>query len=516
MATPVNNFRYKLENTSDFVTTFELVPGRSARGRSVGKLVEFAAKAVEDRLLDALTLTDNPGGNPALSPDELGREINKLGIVPVIHVTCRDVSRFGAYSRAQQLDRIGTENLLVLTGDYPAERMSGVSKPCFDLDSVTLLCMLQKMNLGTPLFCAKDDTTFTERTGFFLGVSVSCFKFSESETLTQYYKLIKKIHNGAQYIISQLCYDARKFQELLFFLKSTYIGIPAIGSIYILNEPSARFMNQGKIPGVYVTDKLYRQISDEAKGQEKGKASSLERTARLMAVLKGLGYRGAHISGAPIYEDVRWVIHRFREIQNDWRDFVPEFNFPYDNGFYLYERDDSTGLNREVLSRRSQRSMRALCSFLSFESFHNTLFDKRKSYFPHLKKAAEFVNNNKLFKKPCFAIEHLSKRLLFDCLSCGDCALSDMAYICPESQCPKFLRNGPCGGSEKMRCEVYKEKLCAWVPVYRRLKAVGREDILKNGCISPRNWALNRSSSWLNFYLGLDYHAVDKEECFLS
>jgi hypothetical protein len=41
------------------------------------------------------------------------------------------------------------------------------------------------------------------------------------------------------------------------------------------------------------------------------------------------------------------------------------------------------------------------------------------------------------------------------------------------------LLNGPCGGSENGKCEVDKERDCAWVLIYNRMAALGELDRLK-------------------------------------
>ena len=51
--------------------------------------------------------------------------------------------------------------------------------------------------------------------------------------------------------------------------------------------------------------------------------------------------------------------------------------------------------------------------------------------------------------------------------------------ICPVTMCAKMLFNGPCGGAQDGHCEVDKNIPCAWVNIYKRLKAQGRlEQIL--------------------------------------
>jgi methylenetetrahydrofolate reductase (NADPH) len=141
------------------------------------------------------------------------------------------------------------------------------------------------------------------------------------------------------------------------------------------------------------------------------------------------------------------------------------------------------------------------------------LFSKEASHYEVLKRCAEFVDKSCVLRVGLGAVEDLCKLVLFNCRKCGDCALPDMAFLCPESQCPKFIRNGACGGSEKGRCEVRKDKMCVWVKVYERLKARHEEAKLKGRCIAPRNWSLAGTSSWLNFYLDRDYHGWVLPQC---
>src|SRR6185295_19048526 len=72
-------------------------------------------------------------------------------------------------------------------------------------------------------------------------------------------------------------------------------------------------------------------------------------------------------------------------------------------------------------------------------------------------------------------LEHASKAALFGCKDCGDCSLPDIAFLCPESQCAKNQRNGPCGGTREGRCEVDGYGDCIWLRAYERLKSEGQE-----------------------------------------
>jgi hypothetical protein len=65
------------------------------------------------------------------------------------------------------------------------------------------------------------------------------------------------------------------------------------------------------------------------------------------------------------------------------------------------------------------------------------------------------------------------------CSACGDCVLESTAMICPVTCCPKSLLNGPCGGQNNGKCEVDKDKDCAWILIYNELKKSGRLGLLK-------------------------------------
>ncbi|HEV2286130.1 MAG TPA: methylenetetrahydrofolate reductase C-terminal domain-containing protein [Steroidobacteraceae bacterium] len=69
-------------------------------------------------------------------------------------------------------------------------------------------------------------------------------------------------------------------------------------------------------------------------------------------------------------------------------------------------------------------------------------------------------------ERPVAGIEKAVKGLLFDCRMCGQCVLSSTGMACPMN-CPKNLRNGPCGGVRANgHCEVRPEMKCVWVEAF--------------------------------------------------
>ena len=98
---------------------------------------------------------------------------------------------------------------------------------------------------------------------------------------------------------------------------------------------------------------------------------------------------------------------------------------------------------------------------------------------------------------PVAVVEKAVKGLLFDCQMCGQCALSSTGMSC-SMNCPKTIRNGPCGGVRANgNCEVKPEMRCVWVEAFegsQRMPA-GREAIkVVQFAVDGR---LKGSSSWL-------------------
>ena len=78
--------------------------------------------------------------------------------------------------------------------------------------------------------------------------------------------------------------------------------------------------------------------------------------------------------------------------------------------------------------------------------------------------------------------------LEYDCRQCGECYLNLTGGICPITACSKSLVNGQCGGAKDGKCEVDPGMECGWERIIRRLKQIGREDVLK--CpVQVRNYA---------------------------
>jgi ferredoxin len=73
------------------------------------------------------------------------------------------------------------------------------------------------------------------------------------------------------------------------------------------------------------------------------------------------------------------------------------------------------------------------------------------------------------------------------CRSCGKCLLGLTGGICPVTMCSKGLYNGPCGGTNKGKCEISQDQPCAWYLIYERLAAQNRLHLIREFC-APVDW----------------------------
>jgi methylenetetrahydrofolate reductase (NADPH) len=142
---------------------------------------------------------------------------------------------------------------------------------------------------------------------------------------------------------------------------------------------------------------------------------------------------------------------------------------------------------------------------------HDTFFDRRHPLGYIYRKLSQLVDSMPGSGLLMDLVENLPKRVLLDCLKCGDCAIQHVGFLCPESQCPKHIRNGACGGSRNGGCEVFPERPCVWARAYRRLVNAQRARKMVDGCVPPRMWELNQTSSWLNFHLQRDHQGASNE-----
>jgi methylenetetrahydrofolate reductase (NADPH) len=179
---------------------------------------------------------------------------------------------------------------------------------------------------------------------------------------------------------------------------------------------------------------------------------------------------------------------------------------PQRRGFYLFEKDPRRGLNTDVLIRK-RTTLRKSFGYGIMRFFHHLAFTPQAPLYSPPRWFYKKIDRARI-EGPMTELEYWIKFFSSRCRRCGDCTLLEVAFLCPQSQCPKYLFNGQCGGSLDGWCEVFpNKKKCIYVCAYNRLKPYKEEESLREGYTPPRNWALDQTSSWANYFLGRDHHA---------
>jgi 5,10-methylenetetrahydrofolate reductase len=178
----------------------------------------------------------------------------------------------------------GIENMLAITGDLPALGDHPQAKPVFDLDSVQLLEVVQKLNSGKDMV----GNDLKGKTDFFAGAVVNPGASPEAAFELQIDKMEKKIAAGAKFFQTQAIYEPKKFEA--FMKRVAKFNVPVLaGIIPLKNAGMARFMNKN-VAGVSVPEEMINRI---AKAEDKTK-TGIEMAASLIKDLKGL-CPGVHI-----------------------------------------------------------------------------------------------------------------------------------------------------------------------------------------------------------------------------
>jgi methylenetetrahydrofolate reductase (NADPH) len=462
--------------SGQFLYMTELVASGLKREAQV---LEIASKLAMIPEIAAGSITSYAGGQLGQDSIRVGTAVRARGLVPNVHLTCVGQDRATIEKTLVALQALEMHNIFSISGDWPkAAQRTAV----FDIDSVQLAAHIaeKRAKTGTP---------------FFISCAVSPFKYQREDLLYQYLKLEKKIAAGADMAITQVGWDATKFVELKRYLDERGLKTPVLGNVYVLSRRAAERMNTGNPPGCWASDELVAVLRKESEAPDGGLQARLERAARSVAILKGIGYAGAYIGGTHDARHINQIIRRAEELAPKWEEIFEELQFGKKDGFYLYKRDPQPKPAREFLPTVMDAAAKAL-PFVPW-SKHVTDSPMRRLF----QGVFRWIDRQPRLSHWFERFEYYGKKEVFGCQNCGNCVLGSMEYVCPQT-CPKQMRNGPCGGTFHGACEVIDQE-CIWVKVMARAEASNTIDQLKV-FIPPPDRRLTGTASWVNFYLGRD------------
>ncbi|MCJ7656339.1 MAG: methylenetetrahydrofolate reductase [Candidatus Atribacteria bacterium] len=256
------NLREKLA-ANKFVVTVELDPPKTL---NLERILTEVNSTNFRKLVDAVNVTDCPLAKLRMSPIALSHIIQeKIGLEAIFHITCRDRNLLGLQAELLGASALGVKNILALTGDPPEVGDYIMATGVYDVDSIGLVKMVDKLNNGYEY----GGNEFKDKTDFFIGIAVN----PTAQDLTKEIKRFEeKVSAGANFIQTQPIYDIGLLER---FLKLTaHINIPKIiGIMPLKSYKMVEYLNNN-LPGISVPPGVKERM--RGKGVEEGVKISRE------------------------------------------------------------------------------------------------------------------------------------------------------------------------------------------------------------------------------------------------
>ncbi|MGI9034735.1 MAG: bifunctional homocysteine S-methyltransferase/methylenetetrahydrofolate reductase [Pyrinomonadaceae bacterium] len=265
----------------EFVTSVEVLP---PKGCDATKTLD-SIRLLKNSGVDAVNIPDGPRAQTRMSAQATAVLVEReIGIEAVLHYCCRDRNLLGMMSDLLGAAALGVNNLLIITGDPPKIGPFPDATAVFDIDSIGLTNMVNKLNHGldlgnNPIGCP---------TRFSIGVGVNPGAINLDEEIRRFEW---KVEAGAEYAITQPVYDTNQLRD--FLKKIAHVRIPVIAGIFpFVSYRNAEFMHH-EVPGVNVTAEILermRKASDVSKeaARDEGLTIARESLVEIRDLISGV------------------------------------------------------------------------------------------------------------------------------------------------------------------------------------------------------------------------------------
>jgi homocysteine S-methyltransferase len=263
----------------EFVTSVEIVP---PKGCDPSKMLE-SVRLLKDAGVDAVNVPDGPRAQSRMGVLAVSTLIEQqVGIEAVVHYCCRDRNLLGMTSDLLGAAGLGLKNLLIITGDPPKMGPYPEATAVFDIDSIGLVNMVNRLNHGLDI----GGNPIGQPTAFYVGVGVNpCAVDLEYELR----RFEWKVEAGAQFAITQPTFDVDQLKT--FFKRIEHCRIPVIAGIWpLVSYRNAEFL-ANEVPGVVVPARVLERMSkvtDKDAAREEGLAIARETLLEIRDLVQGV------------------------------------------------------------------------------------------------------------------------------------------------------------------------------------------------------------------------------------
>jgi methionine synthase / methylenetetrahydrofolate reductase (NADH) len=284
----------------EFVTSVEVLP---PKGVDAKKTLD-SIRLLKEAGVDGVNVPDGARAQSRMSAIATAVLVEQqIGIESVLHYCCRDRNLLGMMSDLLGAAALGLRNILVITGDPPKMGPYPDATAVFDIDSIGLTNMVNKLNHGLDL----GNNPIGEPTAFCIGVGVNPGAINLDEEIKRFEW---KVEAGAQYAITQPVFDTGQLRD--FLKRIEHVRIPIIAGIWpLVSYRNAEFLHN-EVPGVRVTPSIMdRMRSASAISKEAGREEGL-RIARESLLEVRDEIQGVQVS-AP-FGNVKYALEVFQAL----------------------------------------------------------------------------------------------------------------------------------------------------------------------------------------------------------
>ena len=269
----------ELAKKKDFIVTAELTPPKGADYEDTLKKAQDMSGCV-----DAINVTDGQSALMRMGSLALCHLLRERDIDPVLQLACRDRNRIALQSDLLNAFALGVRNVLCLTGDHVVLGDHPEAKQVFDLDSVSLLWAVQKLNEGVDM----QGNTLKGATDLCPGAVVNP---NASPVEPQLLKMERKIEAGARFFQTQAVFEISSLDP--FVKTAREKNVPLLAGVMVLRTPAmARFVNK-HVSGFQVPENLVAELEASPDPTRTG----VQIAARTLHEAKGF-CQGVHIMNA--------------------------------------------------------------------------------------------------------------------------------------------------------------------------------------------------------------------------
>ncbi len=216
--------------------------------------------------------------------------MHKFDVDPVPHVLCGGFTREDTEDLLFDLNYLGIHNVMALRGDIAKPFNVFKPKKGGHLYASDLIEQIRNLNEGKYLY---EDNEHDFRTDFCIGAAAYPEKHFEADTLDlDFENLKRKVEAGADYIVTQMFFDNKKYFAFVEKCRANGIHIPIIPGLKVLSTKKQLEI----LPRLFYLDmpEELRKAVDQTKTNDEAREVGIEWCIQQCRELKEFGVPALH------------------------------------------------------------------------------------------------------------------------------------------------------------------------------------------------------------------------------